>query len=1454
MRKTLLILFIFISISCLAQFSKSHYIPPLTSAEGLEGDQYIYISTPSLVKVNFEIKEIGGNTIKGTVSNNSPYIHSIGQGINTQLFVDKNQIGKTSNKGYIIESEDLIYVSVRVNSARNQNGSYNHAGGLVSKGNSALGKTFRLGAMLNPIFDSTLLNFASILSTENDTKITISNIPNGTQLANGTLITGPINITLNKNESYVLALQNTDGNTPSNSSKMIGALVVSDKDIVVNSGSFGGSNSSTVDNRGNISGRDIGFDQIVSLEKTGKEYIFVKGNGSDDIERVLLVAHQNTIVYLNGSTDPITINAGNYIAIDGSSFSNGNLYVTSSQNIFAYQSIGGTNAAANQNLFFVPPIKCTTPNTVNNIPFIESIGNIKFNGGLNIVTEAGAIVTINEQPIAVLPTPISGNPNFVSYTKNNLYGNIKVKSTKQVYVSYFGTNGAATYGGYYSGFDTKPEVVTERVSITNSKCIPNIILKISSLSSYDSFQWYKNDSPILGEISNSFTPTEPGYYQVQGTISGCPNTFPIFSDKIPVSNCPTDMDNDGTNDNVDIDNDNDGITNCTESYGDLSINLSNLESGSISKENYNNSFSGVISTSILAVSNPLTGKSNGVFTSEIPTGKDNSVGYVMNFAKPISIALEYVNTANTADLLNSNAEFIIKAPIDKTITILNPDNQLLIDTNYDGIFESEVKEYSSFEIRFRLNSTVPLAAGTGTFSLRSYLTDSLTFIHKNLSDTSNNKVTFQIKATCLPKDSDGDGIPDQLDLDSDNDGIPDTIEAQIDNAVAFSNIDTNKNGLDDAFEPGFFPVDTDNDGVPDYLDVDSDNDGIYDSIETGSLGTDTDNDGIKNYRDLDSDGDFCFDVIEAGFLDPNFDGLLGNNPVVVDVKGKVISATAYTAPNNNYIIAAPIIITIQPQPQIICELQNTTISITDNLGNTYQWQISMDGVNWTDIANNVTYSGVTTNILSLTSVKSAMNGYKYRVKLNKTGNSCGLISNEIALQTYALPIVNNINLVQCDDDFDGITTFNLTIKNNEITNNATAQTFTFYKTLVGANTQDALQLIANPLAFTNEIPFNQSVWARVTNSNGCFSVAQIDLKISATAIQSSFERTFETCDDFIDSTNDDTDGIATFNFSSVTDDIKNILPVGNYTITYYQNQADALSQLNKITNYTNYRNTSSPITQQIWVRVDSDLDNTCFGIKPCITLKVNPTPNINLNKDHSQDQLICSNIPTLFVTLDAGILDNSLTSNYTYIWTKNNVVLNGETNPTLAVNTEGNYTVEVSSGLGCSRIRSIKVSPSDIATLTNIEISDLTDDNTIIVNTKGPGKYEYSLDGPTGPFQTSNTFTNVPPGIHDIYVNDANGCGTISKTIAVLGIPKYFTPNNDHYNDYWQVKGINTSFNANTTIYIFDRYGKLLKQLIATSEGWDGTFNGIQLPSDDYWYTIKLEDGRELKGHFSLKR
>ena len=1655
MKKSALLFFIFLSVSCFAQFSKTHYIPPITCAldnNGIARDHYLYISTPSAKDVTVKIIEIGGATITKTVNSTTPIRHDIGNGSDTQLITPKTKIGKFSNKGYIIEAEDLVYVSSRVNAGSSNGTTYNQGGGIVSKGISALGKEFRIAGMMNQT-DLLTLNFASILATENNTNITISNIPNGTALSDGTIFNGPLKIGLNRNESYVIAFENTP---ISNSAKMNGGLIESDKPIAVNCGSFTGTNDT--------GGRDIGFDQIVPFEKTGTEYIFVQGKGTTNMERIFLIAHKdNTQIFL---PDPITgiltlfgtFNKGEYANIKGNSFINGGLYIQTTEPVFAYQSIGGSTSNANQNMFFVPPLNCSTPREVNNIPQVEYIGNIPFTTGstLNIVTKTGAAVTVykNGTPISAgSPTGIIGNTGFERYAVTGLTGNIAVKSTAEVYVSYMGTSGAATYGGYYSGFDLKPEVVSDKISLVNSSCIPNVILKINTLSSYDSFQWYFNDvaiDPIQhpDAITNTYTPTAPGYYFVKGAISGCPSNGFVSSDIIPVSSCPTNMDNDKANDNIDVDNDNDGITNCTESYGNQNVAISNSSSGTIAVGTYSNPFTGAVTTSGTGLPiGTFTGNTDGSFITEVPAGKGNSVTYKMDFAQPISLGLEYITTANTTDLLNADAEYVVNSDIDKTITVLNPDNQLLIDTNYDGVYESGVTQFSSFEIRFRLNATIPLAAGSGTFQFLTYLANSISFTHKNLSDTNPNKATLKFFAVCIPKDSDGDGIADQLDLDSDNDGIPDNIEAQANNSVALSNADTNLDGLDNTFEPGFSPIDTDADGIPDYLDLDSDNDGILDSVETG---IDSDSDGIRNYRDLDSDNDVCSDVIEAGFTDPDGDGKFGNSPLIIDAKGLVIGAP-YTIPNPNYTTAAPISITTQPIITPTCELQNATITLIDNGGNSYQWQLSIDGISWNTILNNTTYAGVTTNTLAITSVTNAMNGYKYRVQLNKTGNSCGLTSAETTLTVYVLPVVNDITIIQCDDDLDAVTSFNLTVKNNVISSNYANETFTYYTSLAGANTANPDELISNPLAFVNTTPSAMPVWARVLNTNGCFRVAQLNLKVLATKIPSIFNIILPPeCDDFLDTNglnnanNNKRDGVSYFDLSSTKPTIKALLPSTEvYNINYYRNEADAKAELNVITDISNYRNIGYPNTQNIWVRVDSDTDNDCYGLGPFVTLNiealpianpvtfsrqcdddqdgkfpfdtsalestllngqtnvtvtyfdqvnnplpspfpatfltasqtikavvtnnntslkcfdetaiqfivddlpeafavpasltttcddeldpllqdgkyafdtstfqttilngqtgmtvnyfdmngnslpsplpnpfitgtqnvsvvvenpinttcvatlilpfiVNPLPKIKLNTNGSEDELVCSNIPSFFVQLNAGIQDGSTTSNYSYIWSKDRSILTGKTNSTLDVNTEGDYSVKVSNSSGCSRIRNIKVTASNIATIQTIEIIDMTDINTVTVKVTGPGSYEYSLDESSGYFQDSNFFNNVPAGIHEVFINDKNGCGPISRIIAVIGIPKFFTPNNDGYNDYWSPKGVNSNFNSKSTIYIFDRYGKLLKQWIPSSNtGWDGTFNGTPLPSDDYWFTIKLEDGRVAKGHFSLKR
>src|SRR5690606_34370014 len=237
--------------------------------------------------------------------------------------------------------------------------------------------------------------------------------------------------------------------------------------------------------------------------------------------------------------------------------------------------------------------------------------------------------------------------------------------------------------------------------------------------------------------------------------------------------------------------------------------------------------------------------------------------------------------------------------------------------------------------------------------------------------------------------------------------------------------------------------------------------------------------------------------------------------------------------------------------------------------------------------------------------------------------------------------------------------------------------------------------------------------------------------------------------------------------------------------------------------------------------------------------------------------IVCSSDPTFTVILDP--MEEDPSEVFDYEWTyEDGTVLSHD--PTITVSTPGTYTITLTKtdGTGCSRTRDIFVNSSELATITlnDITIVDNTDNNSITINTTklGLGDYEFALNNEFALYQDSPYFSNVRSGIHTLYVRDKKGCGTSSIEISLIGYPKYFTPNGDGTNDYWHIKGVNGAFQTNSDIFIYDRYGKLLKQLATTSQGWDGTFNGRMLPNDDYWFSVILEDGREFKGHFALKR
>ncbi|MGB5698818.1 T9SS type B sorting domain-containing protein [Muriicola sp.] len=211
----------------------------------------------------------------------------------------------------------------------------------------------------------------------------------------------------------------------------------------------------------------------------------------------------------------------------------------------------------------------------------------------------------------------------------------------------------------------------------------------------------------------------------------------------------------------------------------------------------------------------------------------------------------------------------------------------------------------------------------------------------------------------------------------------------------------------------------------------------------------------------------------------------------------------------------------------------------------------------------------------------------------------------------------------------------------------------------------------------------------------------------------------------------------------------------------------------------------------------------------------------------------------LFFCENTDITLESRVTGVTYEWNT------GETTPNITVSQPGTYTVEVTDPRGCSNIKTILLNQIDLPVVDEV----FSQDYDILISTLNEGVFEYSLDGIN--FQDESRFFNIPGGVYTIYVRNDISCGNVSVSYFHLVVPKFFTPNGDNINDVFKIDGIETT--PDYEINLFDRYGKLLKSSFNAPMLWDGRYNNQDMPSGDYWYSIRIE-GELFKGHVSLKR
>lgn len=401
--------------------------------------------------------------------------------------------------------------------------------------------------------------------------------------------------------------------------------------------------------------------------------------------------------------------------------------------------------------------------------------------------------------------------------------------------------------------------------------------------------------------------------------------------------------------------------------------------------------------------------------------------------------------------------------------------------------------------------------------------------------------------------------------------------------------------------------------------------------------------------------------------------------------------------------------------------------------------------------------------------------------------------------------------------------FDLNEKDDDILDGADADYFNIHY----YNSQNDAQNRMGDFTQVNSNNFPKTVFFRVESSSfqGCFETGSFILD-KQNGVQAKEPDPILICDT-------EERGTYSFNLAEKDAEIMNGQSSTEYKVTYFHSEGDAHNNLNEI----NKENYECGVGSTILYAQLSPLSAGCSSIVN-LHIEVSELPQPDLADSYQ----ICAENESL--NIDGGDFE-------TWEWLDVNYDTIG-VERTINITEPGDYGLTVTkynAGNTCQKTVFFTVDRTDDIGSISHNVTGIESDMKLSIETEVSGDYEYSIDGIN--FQSSNYF-NVSPGIYDLYVRDRSGCATANTQITIQGYQEYFTPNSDGINDEWEI--VATEDGRFLDVLIYDRYGKLLAQILSGKQGWDGNYNGKPMPSDDYWFSIEYPDGQIATGHFSLVR